>query len=399
MSFRAKGGLRYKAFVENCCGGKWDVAAMKLQEYAELPKEDSCHFDVMEDFSLAELAEECRRPEFYGPLVALKDGQLSEAVNVSDFTKITDALISTHVKKTWQAYPKQIDKISTKFTSKQQTDTIPYLQLQAALADVHPGQDYGHTAGMSEYYVTVGHQKRGLILDVTEEAVRFDQTGLVMKTAGDMAEAMALDREKHGFYTFMDATVSGKNYYGYYPQGTRTAVWNDAVTTSKAHYYDNKIVDVLTDYTDLEAAMKLLALMCDNDGNPISVMANQVVVPNALLVTARRIINNIMIATPASGASFAYNERNPYADAFEIVSTPLIDTSGVTAATTNWWLGDFKSMFYEKVVIPFEVKSRNSSDGNEDGWNRDIFHQVKVRYDSKFFFDDYRYAIYSAGTG
>ena len=392
MSIFVKRQLNVKNLIRDC-GNNADIAAQKIETWLSLPKNDPKHLKP-EDFSIYQIAEACKKKEYADQvLFTMPEDMLSEAVQVSQFSTITGTLLSKKMKDAWDNQPGIVDDLYTPFPSNLQTDTIPQVWLESNIAEVKPGMPYPHSADAAEDYVTVGHEKRGEILDITEEAIRFDQTGLLMKRAEAFGMQAKLDREKRGVYTFMDITVNGVNYYAYYYKGTREAVWADADTTTNGHYYDNKITDVLTDYTDIAAAEKLLNLMGDNNQDPIVVTPTTLVVPVTLKTKAWRLINNEFLPGGTN------EERNPYANNFKVLSSPLIDNSGDTNATTNWWLGEFKKMFVEKIVIPLEIKRRTKTTDNEEAWNSDIVASYKIRYDSKFAAVDYRYGVKSTGGG
>ena len=87
--------------------------------------------------------------------------------------------------------------------------------------------------------------------------------------------------------------------------------------------------------------------------------------------------------------------RNPFANKFQILSTSLLDAQ----STIIWFLGDFKKQFVIKQVIPMEVQTRPNTDAHQDGWNRDILAQYKVRYDETLGAVDYRFVGKSTGAG
>jgi hypothetical protein len=385
MSFKNK-GLDYCRLIEDS-GGSVKVAAERIDKWINLPENDPMHLST-EDFSLKEL---------YNALHKLDEesGNINEAVHVSQFPTVTATLISKKVHEGWNAAAKVADRLVTPFSSKLQIDKVPGVFLKGDLQDVEPGMPYEHSGDEEEHYVQITGKKRGAILDVTEEAVMFDQTGLIMMRASQFGERAALDREKHVIYTIMDITVNGKNYYCYYPEGTREAVWANADTSSNTHYYDNLIGDVLTNFTDLAAADTLLGLMGDNNNDPILVEPKILLVPRTLRETAIRIVKSKY----TQGQSYYFEEPNPFKDRVEIINSPLIDGSGDTNATTNWWYGDFKKQFLEKVVIPLEVQTRRMNDKNDDAWERDIIASYKVRRYQQVGAADYRFVVKSTGAG
>ena len=385
MSWQNK-GLNIRKFIETC--GSAEGAAMELRTILEDEKDGPV---IMNEFSLRECAEQLKRPGFEN--ATLRHGHLSEAVQVSQFSIIVGELISNKVMDSYNAYPKILDRLVAPFPSKLQIDKIPGTYVAGVMEDVLPGEPYKHTGDIKDKYVQIEGKKRGMILDITEEAVMFDQTGTILYQAGKFGELAAIDREKRGLYTIMDLTVAGKTYYCWYPAGTRTAVWANAGGAGHAHEYDNMIVDVLADYTDIDVANLLLGTMRDENGNNILVPATQILVPRALLTTATRLIKNSVLPGGTN------EERNPYADAVEVLHSPIIDGCGDTDAIVNWWWGDFKRQFINKVVYPLQTLRRRMSDNHDPAFEQDMIAQYKVREYSQVGAVDYRYVVKSTGHG
>lgn len=345
------------------------------------------HLDEGEDkalrpanFNLRQLAEGMGAnvdPASDGPL-------FQEAVTASQFNTIVGTLLSKVVMDAYEPYTKIVDELVTKFTSVLETDKIPGTYLTGDLDDVHEHGEYPHLADIAEKYVEIGHQKRGLILDITDEAVRFDRTNTIMDRANQMGERMGRDREERIMSVIQDIT----GFKAWYPSGTETDLYQNAQGAGDAHEYDNLVADVLSDYTDVNALYLLLRLMKDDNGDNIRIVPKTLLVPVTLEITAIRIINNEVLAGGTN------NERNPMANKFKILSHPLLDDQ----STTAWYLGDFKKNFREKVIIPPQVLTRRMGDNNEDAWRKDIVASVKVRYDSKVGAVDYRYVGKSTGA-
>ena len=365
-----------KRFIENRCGGKVEVAAKKIEEQLALPEDNKDHLST-DDFSLREIA------EGVGIDTSGTECTLSEATTASQFAILVGVLLSRVVMAAYEAAAKVGDKLVTPFPSSLETDTIPGAYLTGDMEDLVEGEEYPHLADIKEKHVTIGHGKRGLILDITEEAVRFDRTGLVMKRANDMGEIMALDRETEILKKVQDAT----GFKAWNPSGTQADLYQNAQGDG-IHDLDNLVTNALTDYTDVQALWELMRLMQNDDGKYINVVPTILLVPIALEIVATRIIKNEVLPGAAN------IERNPFANKFDIVASPLLDDQ----SSIIWYLGDFKKQFLEKVVIPLEIKRRRMSDNNEDGWNRDILASFKIRRDQKVGATDYRYVGMSTGA-
>jgi len=325
--------------------------------------------------------------------------ELFEAVNTSQFPIITGTLVSKKVIQGFTEYPGIADQLVTKFTSKLKTDTIPGAFLKGDLEDIPEGGGYPHSGDIEEFFVTISGAKRGEILDITDEAIRFDQTGLIMLKASKFGQRAAKDREKSVIYTILDATVDGKNYHAYYPGGTRTALYRTSNGASGnvggGVLYKNAITDALADYTDLDAAEAVFDDVMDENGDPIDVMQDTMILltARALKGTATRLTRNQMMPLN-SGSSVGYHETNPYYQ-LKTLFSPWIDKANGSA---YWYYGNFKKQFLEKVVIPLQVLTRRD-DKNDAAWERDVIAQYKVRRFSKVGAIDHRYVVESTGAG
>ena len=367
MSFENKAG-KLTAAIESC-GGFDNFMDTMLPELIEAEKGKTPLMQP-EDFSLKEI---------------------SEAVNTSQFPILTGSLLAKKVMDAYNQFDSVLSKLVTPFKSNLQTDRIAGAYLKGDLEEIAEGAPYPHSGDIAEKYVTVGGTKRGEILDVTEENVKFDQTGLVMMRASQFGNRAAVDRERRGMYTIQDATVDGVNHYAWYPSGTRIALYSD--TASGAHRLDNNIVDVLGDYTDIAAADALLGVMTDENEEPIMAEAKILLVPRTLKVTALRIIKNEYM--PAnSGSSVGFMEKNPFANTVEVLVSPFIDK----VSANDWYYGDFKKQYVEKIIYPIQVLSRKDNK-NDDAWERDIVASFKVRHFTQVAAVDFCYVIKSTGEG
>lgn len=342
----------------------------------EAVKEDKQKLLLTEDASIQEIYRFC------------------EAVDVTQFTILTKTLIEKQVMDAFNAFPKIGDQLVTPFQSNLELSRIPGADLKSFMRDIEPGMPYHHDADIEEKWVTIEGKKRGDILDITDEAIRFDQTGLIMRRASQFGERAAIDREKKILYNIQDATVGNVNYYSYRPSGVRVALYSGAVANT--HPYSNLHDHRLQHWTDLDAAKTMFSTMRDAAGEPIFVIPQILLVPMAQETMAERLIKNAMMPASRLGIDRpgdSPNEANPFANKYKILSSPYLDV----VSTAYWYLGDFKKQFVEKVVYPIQVLTRTDSK-NDYAWERDIKAQYKVRYYSEPGAVDYKYVVKSRGT-
>jgi hypothetical protein len=309
-----------------------------------------------------------------------------ESVGPSTFPIVTGTLISKKVMDAYELESKNLARLTTPFNSNLEIDKIPGMYHDGELQTIKPGGPYPHTGDIKEKYVTVAGEKRGEILDITEESRKFDQTGLIMMRAAQYGERAAQDEEKRGMLTIQDVAYQGVNYYAWYPSGTRVAIYS--TSTTAPHSQSNQVTNALADHTDLDAANKLLRLMkSDNGKDPINVMAKQMLVPVALEVTGKRLIMNEVLVGGTN------NEKNPFANAVEVIASPWLDVN----SSITWYWGDFKKQFVKKIVFPLQVMVKDMSN-NQDGFERDIIASYKVRHYTQVAATDFRFVVKSTGA-
>ena len=371
----------WKTFIEGACGGNIKGIEAELPLYLAMKEEDPLRIDINRDFSLLELWEALGGDE---SLERLGQGIREEGVSVAQFPVITGLLLSKKIMDAYNASAMVLDQLVTDFPSRLLVDRIPGAETTAALEDIEAGMPYPETADIQEKYVTVEGKKRGEILNVTWEAVHFDQTGLILRQANAFGEQAAKDREQRGLKTIMDMT----DYQKYQPSGTQDDLYQNAAGSTH-HVYDNLVVDVLADHSDINAAEILLGSMMDANGYYINTGQTRVLLTGVnLKQLAWRIQNNTFMIGGTN------EEMNPAKGTFGLVVSPWVSAN----STTAWWYGDFKKQFVEKVVLPMQVITRKDNI-NESAFKRDILASHKVRHYTQVAAVDYKYVVKSTGAG
>jgi hypothetical protein len=347
-------------------------------------KDDDPNKMKFEDFSIKEMYFACAQSTL-------------ESVDVTQFPVLTATLVERKIIEAYREAALIGDQLVTPFPSNLQTSVIPGAFVQGNLRDIQPGMPYEHDGDVAEKFVQITGVKRGSILDVTWEAVKFDQTGLILMTAGRFGQRAAIDREQRIIWTILDVTIGNINYWAWFPSvagvATRTAIWSLAVAGGP-HPQSNLIANALQDWTDLDAAKTLLALMQDDNGDAILNVPKILLVPASLDTIAQRLISNQIVPSNWNNTTLGSGgENNPFHNKFQVLSSALLDGQ----STREWFLGDFKRQFVEKVVFPLEVLTRPMSN-TDDEFERDIVAQYKVRHWTQVGALDYRFCVKSLGT-
>lgn len=196
--------------------------------------------------------------------------------------------------------------------------------------------------GLNEQWIeTPITQKFGGIVSLTREAIFFDRTGLLLNEAKKLGEYYGINREKRILDTVFGITNSYK----------RNGVAYNTYQTATP--YINKHQNVLVDWTDVENSELLLNNMLDpNTGEPMQTFADTVVVPRALLMTARRILRAVSIQhvdNQANASTIRTTSGNPLdtpliaENPYKILSSRYV--SSRSGNNAHWWMGDFKRAF------------------------------------------------------
>lgn len=365
-------GLNLHRLFESC-GRKVNVLQHKIGELLKEEDKSKPHLEP-EQFSLKEIWDFCR---------------FHEDVGVAQFPILTGMLISKKIMDTYASIEMVGDQLVDKFPSKLLIDRVTGAFVKGTLAEIEAGMPYEHRGDIDEKYVQIEGKKRGAILDVTWEAANFDQTGQILREAAKYGQQMAYDKEQQIMNRIQDIAA----FRCYYPTNTQTNLYQAA--GAARHTYGNLINDALQNWRDIDAAYQTLALMKNDNGDPIRIRPTTLLVPIALETTANRLINNTYLPATRHATGLGDNpmEANPWSKRFAIVSSPYLDDQ----SSVVWYLGDFKKQFLYKECIAPEVLTRRDQK-NDAAWERDILASYKLRYYGIVGAADYRYVVKSAGT-
>lgn len=282
------------------------------------------------------------------------------------------------------------DKLVTPYNSNLLIDKFPGFNELSGIADVAEGALYPDVAITEKGLYDTTFSKRGAMVSVTEEAILFDQTGLVLARCNEVGRQLALDREKHIINSVCDQT----GYECYF-----------TTTGGSATLYDTaqlKTSNALVDYTDIENAALYLQLTTavitaigDSD-TPITDAAlppYEVLVPKTLEFTARHIANTLTVeSAPASSSVPSAMMNNPVA--ITVLSSPYLDKADNANGVAHWYLagaGGFKRQFIEKIHMPLQVVQVPSAEVNAT--SQDIVAGVRARYKSRVFALDNKFVV------
>ena len=323
---------------------------------------------------------------------------LEESVTSSAFPSATGQLIAAKVIEGYEDSPGIGDRLVTIMPSSLRGERIVgFTSLQGPKV-VEEGEEYeGSTYG--EKYVTTQEFKKGRLLEITEEAVFFDQTGEVLRRAGALGEMAAQERERVIIRGVADVNSTERVYR---PTGTAEQLYasgnNNLLSTATP----------LNDWTDVQEVMEYHALNVSDDREADDALGQQPILWQPLiLLTAVKLAGvsaRTISATQVRGTQGSNEELisgNPLntivPNGMMALSSPFLDQAAADSDddqytdADDWFIGDFKKQFIWKEIWPLQTFRAPAQ--NPEQFRRDVVAGFKVRYYGGINAIDERYVI------
>ena len=354
--------------------------------------------EIGDDFSLRNLFE-CTVPDGHEALREMEERRRlgvnvlaeagGDAITTATFSNIMGQIAYADVLDNFENAEFIGDRLMTTVPATTgQREVIPGVTLIGDQAEkVGENEEYP-IASIGEQYVIVPEiYKHGFIMNITEEAIFEDKTGLLMQRFNQVAEAMAINLEKERLNVALGITSTYSRNGG--------AIQATYANTHTNGDGDNLIAsNPLFDRTSLANAKNAWNDLTDPDtGEPISMgRAYQIVVPDALEWTLGDLLSaREYQTTPALGASAIRmttgNPINMGGRTYEPLSNQYVST--ITSSDTTGFIGNFDKACGERVIYPTRVEMQDRT--SELGFSRDVVSRVKVKRRSIPFVRDWRY--------
>jgi len=310
------------------------------------------------------------------PVSGFMSSQITEAIEPSAFPTITRQLISKKMVDAYNTVDTIADQMVSSFNSKLEVDKIPGFKGTGNPTKRLPGQEYEKISFEEKWYQAT-YAKYGREVDLTEEAVLFDQTGQILKAAADVGEGAKYYDEYLTLQAIIDASTTS-----YYPSGVATALYSSDNNNLKAS-------NALADETDITAARTQLrtALKSDDANTRHILMPTNFVLlcPDALVDTAAKILFSQNLAASANRGVNVWGPamQSTLKRQTTLLSSPILDDN----SATTWYFGSPKKQFVKKIVFPFQIVTIK---GNE---HADILQTIKTRFANQTVAIDTRYFI------
>ena len=338
-----------------------------VSDFQEMLKQDAN--DLASRWSIRELFEQfvpdgreavnMLRPSSMG---GFQIQESAELVDTSMFANISGQIMYTATLQGFNAPgligDQLVEVIQTQFSG----ERIPGVgRLGDDIDVVNEGQEYPNAVLGEEWIDTPETIKRGLILNVTREAIYFDRTGVLLQECGRTGQRVGVNREKR----ILDVAL-----------GISTVYRRNGAAAVATYQADNTVSNTLADWTSFDTAQQKFNGMVDPiTGEPISVEIDTVVVPKALETLANRIVNATMTRQGTnSGNNQTYVNGNSVAGAPRVLSGQYVKQR--TNSDSTWFAGRPKESFVYMQNWPLTVTQ--SDENSEVGFTRDIVVRYKA---------------------
>ncbi len=295
--------------------------------------------------------------------------EIQEAVDSSAFANITGQLAYTTLLAGYENTAFVGDQFITTIPTQLNGEKIPGV---TNLGDegqiVEEGKPYPRAGVSEDWIMTPETIKRGIIVEITKEAVFFDRTGQFLGTCKKVGEALGLDKEKR----ILDMVLGVTNNYKWkdtaYDTYQTTTPW-DNVTASNG----------LENWTDIEAVLLTLGALTDPaTGEPILMVPDTVWLKTSLRSTMAYIQNStqVKIDPNVNAGTAQYQQYVPnnvlVPGNYNVISSPMMDARFVAGSVTatDWFMGSPKQAFAYMENWPIATVEMGPNSYAE--WNNDV---------------------------
>ena len=208
----------------------------------------------------------------------------------------------------------------------------------------NPGEAHARAQFKERFVTTPETENYGLAVDVTKEAVFFDQTNQILERAEAVGHELALGKE----FDIIDVFVGVTNPYNY--NGTS---YNTYLTSGN---WINDQSNPLLDHTDLNLMRELFSRMTDQEtSNRVTITPDCLLVSPSKVETAHQIMRATTYQQRTNSQAEVREGPNREAGRYEILSSPyvdqrLTDSDGLALSQSNandyWWAWQKSKAFY-----------------------------------------------------
>jgi len=332
--------------------------------------------------------------------IEVDDMGMKRAITTSAFPVLTGNIVVKAINDAYQAVPTIGDQLVTELDDAKAVTVIARIAPLDNHAEMVPeGEDFPEV-GVSEETVEIKERPNGRMLRITKQTIERNDIANIVSRINALGKFAATFVEKLTLKRVIDLYGSGATPaapYAYNPSGSGTQLYNstDDNPGTRAPSGTRYTNNALADETDLDNVRGRLALHEDDNGNPILIpMQNMIVlVPDALISTLSKIKGSeTLVSTVNANVINPYGPRGIWSG-WRPLSTPFLDQW----STNAWYMGDFKQQFTRKWALRMEYVTLG--EGTESFLRSRVAFQARVAWNCEVGATDYVYVIQSlSGT-
>jgi hypothetical protein len=250
--------------------------------------------------------------------------QFKEAMSTADFPLLFADVIDRQLLGAYMDWPSQWGSYAKRGTVRDfRTVKRFYVDGGAAVLDTVKSRAGYPEAGLSEGEYSYAVAKYGRILDLSWETLVNDDLDAFRELPTTLGRAARLTEDRFVTNLYVDSTGPDATYYSV--ANANLVTGNPALAVS-----------------GLQTAFTVLAAQTDADGNPIFIDRVNLIVPPALEVTARNILNAVEILAATGGGAGTGNDQlrtaNWMRNRIDLVVNPWLPILDTTSGSTAWYL-------------------------------------------------------------
>lgn len=251
-------------------------------------------------------------------------------------------------------------------------------QKYAWLGTVPPMREFideRRPSGMAAYAQTIEDKVFESTIAVDRKAIEDDQLDLIKLRIRDLAARVSAHRQQ----IVIEALINGFTNLAY----DGLAMFSTSHPTVASSTYSNKGTDALSD-SSLAVAISKMMLVPDDQGTPLGINPDTLVVGPDLQWTALELVESPVVVYKGNGAhSVPSNSyKNVFHGRLNVIVSPFL--SG--ASNDYWFLLDTKRavksvILQQRSDVPVEFSALDNSTSSEGAFMRDRFYYgVRARY-------------------
>lgn len=367
MSFRDKQKTALRDLLESS-GPKGAVQVVRecLQEKKISPR----------DFSLKETWEACTAYESKHDNNSTYWREASEAVSSDLFSTISGEVINAQMIQAYEIPGLIGDKLCRTVKSDNAIEKHAGFDAHDSMDTILEGVEYNQATFGEKWTESPPNLKKGKILLITMEAIRYDKTNQILDHAARIARKCALEREMEIVQGVQDAGVNAGQIYK--PSGIAESIYS---TDNKNLIASNSFGE-----TGLTSVFKQFQTeIVDSNGDYVFINPENmsVLLPYDIYIQGLQMQQSELVPEGSE------NAKNIWRNAFQTLTSPYITAQ----STSTWFAGDFKSGFRWNEVEP--LKTYTMSPNSYLEFMRDIKAGYKVMYLGSLACVDPNYAVKS----